>query len=122
VLNVMRYLEMIPVRAGRRQPPEPFLAESSTWVRAPSSGFLINRTGLGSYVEEGQPLGTVADPFGEGESTVASTADGVVIGHNRLPLVNEGDALWHVARGARSDRVLDHIERSRRNDWRAQPL
>ena len=40
----------------------------------------------------------VGDPLGEREVTVKATASGVVIGRTRLPLVHEGDALFHIAR------------------------
>ena len=40
----------------------------------------------------------VADPFGEIETPVTSSCGGIVIGRTNLPLVNEGDALFHIAR------------------------
>ncbi len=43
-------------------------------------------------------LATISDPFGERDIPVVASHPGVVIGHNSLPLVNEGDALFHVAR------------------------
>jgi len=43
-------------------------------------------------------LGVIADPFGDNEVAVVSRADGVVIGRSNLPLVYEGDALFHVVR------------------------
>ncbi len=47
---------------------------------------------------KGERLGRVADPFGNAEGEVLSMADGIVIGMGRLPLVNEGEALFHIAR------------------------
>ena len=34
----------------------------------------------------------------------------VVIGRTRLPLVHEGEALYHVARFADTEEVADHVE------------
>jgi predicted deacylase len=100
VLNVMRGLGMI---TRRKTTPrgEPFVAHSSTWVRAPSSGIVTAKCGLGDHVEEGDTLAEVSDPsdFFNGEpDRVMATATGVIIGRTHLPLVNEGDALFHIAR------------------------
>ena len=40
----------------------------------------------------------VADPFGEREAEVYTPTTGIVIGRINLPLVNEGEALFHIAR------------------------
>ncbi|MGQ0620562.1 MAG: succinylglutamate desuccinylase/aspartoacylase family protein [Panacagrimonas sp.] len=76
--------------------PEPVLAHSSRWVRAPASGILRSGVALGDHVQKGQVLGIVGDPFGESESEVCAGFEGVVIGRLNLPLVHEGDALFHV--------------------------
>ena len=41
-------------------------------------------------------LGAIADPFGGNEVEVLSPAQGIVIGGTNLPLVHEGDALFHI--------------------------
>lgn len=53
---------------------------------------------LGSRVKKDTLLGVVSDPFGESESNIISSFNGIVIGRTNLPLVNEGDALYHIAR------------------------
>ena len=40
----------------------------------------------------------VADPFGESEQPVITPFDGIVIGRTSLPLVHEGEALYHIGR------------------------
>lgn len=97
VINVMHALGMLP-GAARKLGHEPIHARSSTWVRAPSSGVLRAEVGLGDPVSKGELLGVVGDPLGEVDTPVVCTADGVVIGRIILPLVHEGDALFHVAR------------------------
>jgi predicted deacylase len=96
VLRVMRALGML----GRPLPdrsPRPFIARSSHWLRAPESGILRTRARLGQAVEPGDRLGVIADPLGIDETPVEALRAGVVIGRSELPLVNEGDALFHVA-------------------------
>lgn len=99
VINVMRSLQMIqPSRSKKKVRREPVVARSSTWVRASDSGILRTMVSLGSRVKKGTLLGVVADPFGEHEEQLTSTFSGIVIGRTNLPLVNEGDALYHIAR------------------------
>lgn len=99
IINVMRSLEMLPPSRSRSNKHiEPVVARSSSWVRAPDSGILRAMVALGSRVKKDTLLGVVSDPFGETETPVTSTFSGIVIGRTNLPLVNEGDALFHIAR------------------------
>jgi len=86
---------------------EPFVARSSQWVRAPRSGILRARAALGAAVKAGEPLGIVADPLGAEEEQILAPEAGVVIGRTELPLVNEGDALFHVATFRRPEEVAE---------------
>ncbi|GIX21306.1 MAG: deacylase [Gammaproteobacteria bacterium] len=101
VLRVMRALEMLPpLRRGRRL-PEPLVARDSAWVRAPASGLIRHHVGLGARLHRGQPLALICDPsdmLEPEEVAVSAPHGGIVIGRSMLPLVNEGDALYHVAR------------------------
>jgi uncharacterized protein len=99
VLNVLYEVGMLDRPKGTRKPTdEPVIAKSSTWARSPSSGVLRSQVALGDVVGEGQRLGIVGDPLSENEEPVESPATGVVIGRINLPLVHEGDALFHIAR------------------------
>ncbi|MGM0982343.1 MAG: succinylglutamate desuccinylase/aspartoacylase family protein [Pseudomonadota bacterium] len=98
VLRVMRRLGMLTGEHRRRQVPAAEVANGSSWARAPIDGILRPQVSLGARVAEGELLGLVADPFGNAEGEVRSVADGIVIGMSRLPLANEGEALFHIAR------------------------
>ncbi|MFC1589690.1 succinylglutamate desuccinylase/aspartoacylase family protein [Pseudomonadota bacterium] len=99
IINVMRALEMLPAsRSKSKKQFESVVARSSSWVRAPDSGILRAMVPLGARVKKNTLLGVVADPFGESEVNVYSAYSGIVIGRTNLPLVNEGDALYHIAR------------------------
>ncbi len=111
VVAVMRELGMLSARKSRsRQSREPFIARSSQWVRAPQSGILRALSPLGSRVKRGEVLGVVADPFGEHEEKVEASASGLVIGRTNLPLVNEGEALFHIARFEKPDSAAQAVE------------
>jgi len=98
IMAVMRKLDMIRGKPRRAQAANPVVAESSHWVRAPEGGILRTAVRLGHRVAAGELLGKVSDPFGAREVPVTAVHTGIVIGRNSLPLVNEGDALFHVAR------------------------
>ena len=97
VLRVMNALDMIPRRGVSRRQVSSILAASSSWVRAPVGGLLRTFRTTGSQVEEGDPLGVIADPFGETEVEVLANKTGIIIGRANLPVVNEGDAVFNIA-------------------------
>nr|WP_298412830.1 succinylglutamate desuccinylase/aspartoacylase family protein [uncultured Halomonas sp.] len=98
ILRVMRTLGMLPASRQRAISRSTEIANGSSWARATGDGILRPRVRLGARVAKGQLLGLVADPFGNAEGEVIANADGIVIGMSNLPLVNEGEALFHVAR------------------------
>jgi uncharacterized protein len=42
--------------------------------------------------------GVVADPLGTQSVPVVSEDDGIILGRTNLPIVNRGDALFHIAK------------------------
>jgi hypothetical protein len=125
IVNVMRALDMLPVRSGRhRAPPTPVIARSSTWVRAPVSGILRTVVPLGARVDKDTLMGVLSDPFGERESAVRAPAEGIVIGRTVLPLANEGEALFHIARFRRIERAsakVDAFQEEHQLNWPEDP-
>jgi predicted deacylase len=98
IVNVMRELGMLPRLKHPVSARRSLIAKSSTWVRASQSGILRNPLPLGAIVEKDQVLGVmIADPFGEQEEVVYASKSGVVVGRTNIPLVNEGEALFHIA-------------------------
>ena len=98
IINVLRALDMLPPSRARTKLIDPVVARSSYWVRAPDSGILRAMVGLGSRVKKDTLLGVVADPYGLIEAQITASYSGIVIGRTNLPLVNEGEALFHIAR------------------------
>lgn len=109
-LAVMREIGMLPKSRSRKQRPQPTVARDSSWVRAPGSGILQSTVKLGAHVREGQTLGRLVNPYGEGESRIVNEAEGVIIGMTRIPLLNEGDAVFHVASFKRPTAVEKAVE------------
>ncbi|WP_412060843.1 succinylglutamate desuccinylase/aspartoacylase family protein [Rubrivirga sp. IMCC45206] len=97
VVSVMRGLGMLPKTAPTRM-VKPLLARSSGWTRAEESGTLQMTHDIGDLVEKGQQVGTLTAPLGDQSIPVVSRDSGLIIGKTQLPLVYEGEALFHVAR------------------------
>jgi hypothetical protein len=110
VLKVMRHLEMIP-KSKSSTTIKPVVANSTSWVRAPISGMLSRRAGLGTSVTEGQTIAIVGDPLGDYEEKVFAPCDGIIIGRANLPLAHEGDALFNIAAFKSVARAEDKLEK-----------
>lgn len=98
VLSVMRELGMLPKSRRLHRNPVPVIAKTSSWVRAEVDGVMRPSVALGSRVHKGDHLAVISDPFGMREQPVVSPYNGIVIGRVNIPLVNEGEALFHIAR------------------------
>ena len=109
IVSVMRSLRMLPSRRIRTVRAEPFIARSSSWVRAPDDGVFRPLVQLGDRVSTGDSLGVIAKPYDAEEHVLSAEQDGIIICLNNLPLVNEGDALFHVARFGRPGAVEEEI-------------
>ncbi len=111
VTEVMRTIGMLgSKRSEKKSCVNPLFAASSSWVRTPVSGIFRAKVRLGQKVSEQTILGVVGDPFGEQEEAILSGLEGLVIGMTRLPLVNGGDALVHIARLDSGESVADTME------------
>jgi len=119
VIRVMRSLEMVPAKKGPKAPSKRSeTAASSQWVRADIDGIMRPVARLGQKVSKGQRLAMVADPFGETEVSVTSPWAGIVICVNNLPLVNEGEAIYHIARFdelSEAEKAMDYFRSSYEN-------
>jgi predicted deacylase len=110
VVSVMRELGMLPRTRSGRSRVEHFVSRSSSWVRSPVSGILRSATPLGARVRRGALLGVVTDPYGQTEVEVHAHTGGVVVGRMHMPLVSEGDALFHIARFEDASEVAEQVE------------
>ena len=103
ILNVMASLNMIaPLKTA--SPPKPTaISLSSTWLRAPEGGILRSRFGIGAPVSRDEVIGEISSPLGDLSVSIIAEDDGIIVGRTNLPIVNRGDALFHVARMKKSD-------------------
>lgn len=110
ILNVMRKLEMLPPSRARRARPRPMKASSSSWIRANSSGLLRAQVALGEAVKKDQLLGRITSPFSEVEFEITSPYTGIIIGRTNIPVIHEGEAMFHIARFEKPSEIDARLE------------
>lgn len=110
ILRTMHHLGMgvkLPRKAGAKS----IRSRRSMWVRAPEGGIFRATKPAGALVGKGEAVGFLADPFGDKDIAVESPIRGIIIGRSNLPVVNQGDALVHIAEvevpGTAEDRLSD---------------
>lgn len=96
IMRVMNCLEMYQfdfLPATR----EPMQARQTKWIRASKGGIFHLAVNLGEHVSKKQELGYITNAFGEGRIVVKASVNGLVISYTQNPLVNQGDAIVHLA-------------------------
>lgn len=96
-LRVMAHLGMVEAVA-RKLAPATVFSDASAWVRAPESGILHTTRRIGDRVGRREVVGVVADPLGASSIPLVSEEDGIIVGRTNLPIVNRGDAVFHIAK------------------------
>lgn len=99
ITRVLAHIGMIAADDGLTNMGIPARANHTLWLRAPRGGIAHLERRSGDVVHEGDLLATVSGLFGEDALEIVSPLDGIVIGHGTLPVVNQGDAIFHIASG-----------------------
>jgi predicted deacylase len=71
--------------------------EHSSWLRASSAGIFHAIAKPGTFVRKGEIVGEINDPFQGKPIQIKSKKNGFIVGVNYAAIVNQGDALYHVA-------------------------
>lgn len=109
IVNVLKALEMLP-KSAKKQQKQPWIFKESRWLRASESGMLRTLKGLGDAVKEDEIIAFIDEPIGEKSYELRSSFDGVIIGKSQIPLVQEGDAVFHIARSKNTEGAEERIE------------
>ena len=98
VLRVLDSLDMLQSTAEPKKESNPsILIEKSRWVRAQKSGLLHVKVACNKYVEKGEFLATITDPYGTMRHKVLAPNSGYIINVNHAPIVHQGDAIFHLS-------------------------
>jgi len=93
--NVIRFLKMKRWKLNAFNPS--IIVRESKWLRATHSGMFHVRTENGAWVTKKTVLGIITDPFGSFERTIYAPFDCYIFCVNISPIVNRGDAIFHVS-------------------------
>jgi len=66
------------------------------WIRASRAGIFKSEVRCGQDIYKDQVIAHIADPYGDHMYMVKCYRNGHVIGLNNSPVVNRGDALFHI--------------------------
>ncbi|MET1219343.1 MAG: succinylglutamate desuccinylase/aspartoacylase family protein [Glaciecola sp.] len=110
IQNVLASLGMIPKRRKRKNKIDTLIANTSSWLRAPESGVVRDLKQLGDQVQKGDVLAQVCSPTGDYKFDVIAPRSGIIIGKQNIPLVQEGDAMFHVALFEDPDDVSENLD------------
>lgn len=106
ILNVLAHLNMVKKQPPKRNKTIPFIANSSSWLRANASGIVNHERHLGDRVKKGDLLAEIGSPYGEIISVVEASRAGIIIGKQNIPLVQEGEAMYHIAYFSEDDALI----------------
>ncbi|WP_425406484.1 succinylglutamate desuccinylase/aspartoacylase family protein [Hwanghaeella sp.] len=97
ILRVLNEMGMISTKGITKPKAASQICSSSRWIRAQAGGLLRSFRREGDIVKKNELLAAISDPFGEVELEIRSPSNGLIIGRTVLPIVNEGDAIFHLA-------------------------
>ncbi|TQP66558.1 succinylglutamate desuccinylase/aspartoacylase family protein [Vibrio cholerae] len=110
IIGIKRVMQSIGMlRPSRKKIPNSIIAKSTCWLRAEADGILRTLVSLGDKVEKGQVLAYINSPLGKLEVEIRANKSGIVIGQQTLPLVNEGDAVFHLAYFHKADDLIEQV-------------
>lgn len=93
--NVIRFLKMKRFQAVPQEAS--IVIRKSKWLRASHSGMFHVHVQNGAWVTKKTVIGVITDPFGAFERKVFAPLDCYIFCVNISPIVNRGDALFHVS-------------------------
>lgn len=96
-VNVLRHLGMQTKINPSKNSVSSTLITKSKWLRAPYSGMFNATIENGTQIKKGAIMGVITDPFGEFKKEMKAPFDCHVFCVNRAPIVNKGNAVFHVS-------------------------
>ena len=112
-IAVMRDIGMLrkSKKSDGKKHKKAYIAKDSFWLRAGRSGSFRTLKKLGETVNVGETLAVISDTFGENIFEVKANEDGIIVGISNIPLVNRGDAMFHIATFSNTKKVRKAIDK-----------
>ncbi len=109
IINVLRENGMLP-KVVRKSAKMPITSKSSKWIRANESGMVRTIKALGDTVKENEIIAYIDEPLDDNSFELLAPFDGIIIGKSQIPLVQEGDAIFHIAKFSNLNIAEDKME------------
>ena len=93
--NILTHLGLLEGEITVRKTP--IFVDKAKWLRASYSGMFKIMVKNGTFVKKKELLGVIQDPFGEFKKKIHAPFDGHIFCINKTPIVNKGDALFHLS-------------------------
>lgn len=94
----LKHFDMLSPKKKTKEPGMPTIyIDKSGWIRARHSGLFQNKATAGQFVEKGEVIACITDPFGKFEQKVKAPNSGYIINANDAPIVFQGDAIFHIS-------------------------
>ena len=94
----LNHLDMLnPTKEIKTPSNKTIFIEKSTWIRANYSGMFHGIVKVGSFVNKGEVIAMISDPFGKIEHKLKAPNSGYIINVNDAPIVYQGDAIFHIS-------------------------
>lgn len=101
IKRILNHLGMLKEGVSLTKPgKKSIIIEDSYWLRAKYSGLLHIKIPLGKFVEKGEYIAIITDPYGTFRHKVKAKKAGYVINANQAPTVYQGDAIFHISKEA----------------------
>lgn len=97
-LRILKHFKMVKESIEIPKNPTSIHINKHKWVRAKVAGLFTPIVHNGEKVKKGQILGHIMDTYGETNFSVKSPYDGYIIAKNNFPIINMGDALFHLGK------------------------
>ncbi|MBA3026851.1 MAG: succinylglutamate desuccinylase [Sulfurimonas sp.] len=110
LVNVLRESDMLPKISRKKEQKSPIISRNSKWIRSGGGGILRTIKALGEVVKELEVIAYIDEPLGDESYAVYAPFDGVIIGKSEIPLVQEGDAIFHIAKLTNIESAEDRLE------------
>ena len=73
------------------------IIEKTKWIRAQKSGLIHLKIACNKWVEKGEELASITDPYGKMKFKVLAPNHGYIISVNQAAIVHQGDAIFHIS-------------------------
>ena len=96
--RILNHLGMLHVKFKISNPKKKCIyIDESKWIRAKYSGMFKASAKINQQVSKGNIIGHITGPFGKFHHFVKAENSGYIFNVNESPIVNQGDALFHIS-------------------------